>query len=192
MNMKRVLYSGSAAGVLVLVYALSSLILGSAYAQSQPPQPPAMQTGDNTQGQQSQSIDTVLQAIRARFPDALIHEVELMSAGKAYEVRVDAGSGRLLQVEDEDLDDADAHDRGAATRPEPKISPDLVAQAALVHFPGASVRKVELEDEDGLVIYEVELLADGQEHELEVDANSGAVLRGEAEERDEASESGND
>ncbi len=57
-------------------------------------------------------------------------------------------------------------------------------QAALARFPDASVRKAERDNEDGVLIYEVELVAGSQQHEVEIDAGSGSILRIESEERD--------
>ncbi len=157
---------------------------------------PVVSAPANARPQAAPSHASALQAVRSRFPDALIHEVELeneagllvyevelTSAGKAYEVDVDATNARLLKVEDEELDAADSPGQPQVPQAAPSISLEQAVQAALARFPDASVRKVEQDDEDGVRIYEVELVTGGQQHEVEIDAGSGSVLRIESEER---------
>ena len=56
-----------------------------------------------------------------------------------------------------------------------------VIEIALTEVPGEVV-EVEFETEDGIDIYEVEILtADGEEMEVEIDANTGEVLEVEEE-----------
>ncbi len=59
---------------------------------------------------------------------------------------------------------------------------EAVLAVALGRYPGASLLEVELEEEDGRYVYELELLtAGGEVRELEIDARSGAVLQDEVE-----------
>ncbi len=59
---------------------------------------------------------------------------------------------------------------------------EAVLAVVLGRYPGASLLEVELEEEGGRYIYELELLtAGGDVRELEIDARSGAVLQDEAE-----------
>ena len=66
----------------------------------------------------------------------------------------------------------------------PLASTDEVAQAieiALLEVPG-EVQEIELEKEDGMLVYEVEIInADGEEYEVEIAADTGAVIEVEAE-----------
>jgi 3-phytase len=162
------------------------------------PTPTPISTAPAPTGQQSApSHASALQAVRARFPDALIHEleleneaglmvyeVELTSAGKAYEVEVDAANAQILKVEDEELDAADSPGQPRVPQAAPSISLDQAVQAALARFPDARVGKAERDNEDGVLIYEVELVAGSKQHEVEIDAVSGSVLNIESEERD--------
>ena len=55
---------------------------------------------------------------------------------------------------------------------------DMAAASAIAlgAVPG-SVTEAELEDEDGVIVWEMEILAeDGKEYEVTIDANSGSVL----------------
>lgn len=63
-----------------------------------------------------------------------------------------------------------------------KITEDQARQAALAKFPGGSVVKATLEDENGTLIWEVKVTdTNKQEHEVKVDATSGQVLGVQAE-----------
>ncbi len=64
---------------------------------------------------------------------------------------------------------------------------EQVLAIAVGRYPGASILDVELEEEDGRYVYELELLTaadafrEGHVRELEIDARTGAVLQDEAE-----------
>ena len=64
------------------------------------------------------------------------------------------------------------------------IGLDRAREIALAQVPGAaadSVRQLELDQDDGRQIYEVELVFQGWEYELELDAVTGAVIKFESE-----------
>lgn len=57
-----------------------------------------------------------------------------------------------------------------------RVSPDDARAAALGALSGATVTDVDLDDEDGFLVYEVDLWRDGTEFEVTIDAGSGEVL----------------
>lgn len=62
-----------------------------------------------------------------------------------------------------------------------KTTADQAKAAALAQFPGATVNKVELENENGNVVYSVQLTdKSGQGQDVKVDAGNGKVLAVEA------------
>lgn len=66
----------------------------------------------------------------------------------------------------------------AAAQAAPRLAMEDARRIALEHVPGAQVESIEQDDEDGRVVYEVELRdPQGREHELVIDANDGTVLR---------------
>ncbi|MDX5372998.1 MAG: PepSY domain-containing protein [Pseudomonadaceae bacterium] len=74
-------------------------------------------------------------------------------------------------------------DEALRLRQEGVIRPleELMA-AALGRYPGAELLEAELEEEDDVLVYEVELLtADGSVRELELDARDGRILKDELE-----------
>lgn len=68
------------------------------------------------------------------------------------------------------------------------VTPDEAKAAAVKVVPG-TVNKVELDEEDGFVVYEVEVTAaDGTVTEVIIDAGNGSVLAQETEDANEANE----
>ena len=71
------------------------------------------------------------------------------------------------------------------TRPSASSSPSVAttvisrSQAegiALKAVPGGQVRSAELEDEHGVVVWSVDVIKDGLEHELDIDARTGEIV----------------
>jgi len=57
-----------------------------------------------------------------------------------------------------------------------RVTHERAAEIALAALPGATVQDTDLEEEDGFLVYEVDLILDRQEYEAYVDAGSGEVL----------------
>ena len=76
-----------------------------------------------------------------------------------------------------DLDQAEA----LRLRHEGLILPlESLLRQAMERHPGARLLEAELEEEDGIFVYEIELLtADGVARELELDARDGRLLKDE-------------
>ena len=72
-------------------------------------------------------------------------------------------------------------DEGTALQGLAKITADQAKAAALAAVPGTAT-KVELDNEDGSIVYKVEVAsADGKQTDLSIDAGNGAVLSRETE-----------
>jgi uncharacterized membrane protein YkoI len=72
-------------------------------------------------------------------------------------------------------------DEALRLRREGLIQPlEQLLQRAMQRHPGARLLEAELEEDDGLYVYEIELLtADGIARELELDASDGRLLKDE-------------
>ena len=72
-------------------------------------------------------------------------------------------------------------DEALRLRREGLIMPlEALLQRAIERYPGARLLEAELEEDDGIYIYEIELLtADGIARELEIDAHDGRLLKDE-------------
>ena len=64
-------------------------------------------------------------------------------------------------------------------RQEGRIPPlEQLLQPALERYPGAKLLEAELEEEDDVLVYEIELLTtDGVVRELEIDVRNGRILK---------------
>ena len=108
-----------------------------------------------------------------------IYEVEFKARGNEYDVKVDAYTGSVVGYECEPDDDA---------QPQPTNPPaggDLIseAQAKAIAFQRAGVTQaqvtwieIELDRDDGVMIYEIEFRANGREYSAEINAVTGAVI----------------
>ena len=72
-------------------------------------------------------------------------------------------------------------DEALQLRHEGLIMPlEALLQRTMARYPGARLLEAELEEEDGIYVYEIELLtADGVARELELDARDGRLLKDE-------------
>ncbi len=83
-----------------------------------------------------------------------------------------------LEVHARDLD----QDEALRLRREGMIMPlEALMQPAMERYPGARLLEAELEEEDDVYVYEIELLIDGVVRELEISARDGRVLKDEVE-----------
>ncbi len=109
----------------------------------------------------------------------VVYEVDVIARdGTDTEVIVDAGNGKILAQEvDKDADEAKA-DKAEQAKLEKlaKIDANAASKAATDKVPGTA-DKVELDEEDGKVVYEVDVTAkDGTQSEVLVDATNGKIL----------------
>ena len=115
------------------------------------------------------------------------YEVEIRSqTGEEFEYKVDAYTGAILESKREA---ADGTEVSAVQPSQPAFSGDIgYAKAKSIALSHAGVREnkaydmdIELDDEDGRLVYEVEFKSGNMEYAYEIDASSGAVLKHEAE-----------
>jgi hypothetical protein len=80
---------------------------------------------------------------------------------------------KMSDADDDKGDEADDEDDDAEEEEEVALSdvPQKVLDAAKEAVPGSEVEEVEKEVEDGVVMYDVEVVADGDEYEVEVTAD---------------------
>ena len=107
-----------------------------------------------------------------------VYEVEFYTAsGQEYDYEIDAYTAKVLGVDyDAEGYTPNGHDD--------YIGEERARSIALEKIPGANtnhVRKLKLDYNDGRWIYEVEIYYNGMEYEGEIDANTGKVLKWEAE-----------
>ena len=133
------------------------------------------------------ALDSVTAEVDSELDEFPAHyEVELHTAWGEFEYLVDAYTGKVLSGQKDLLATAPVGDETAKpTAPTGDIGHAKAKSIALNHA-GVSENKaydmeIELDDEDGTLVYEVEFKSGGMEYSYEINAATGAVLKHEAE-----------
>lgn len=123
----------------------------------------------------------------------LVYEIEIESDGVEYDLKVDADTGEILKMEKDFRDVDDEDDRNDISEevvvageekvkaPNEKTTKDTfigenkAIEIALAKFPG-KVEDVELDEDDGRYIYEIEIENNDRDAEFEIDAKTGKIL----------------
>lgn len=115
------------------------------------------------------------------------YEVEIKSqTGEEFEYKIDAYTGAILESKREA---ADGTEVPVVQPSKPAASGDIgyaKAKSVALNHAGVSENKaydmeIELDDEDGALVYEVEFKFGGMEYSYEINAATGAILKHEAE-----------
>ena len=119
-----------------------------------------------------QKVDGVVEEIELeREANTAVYEVDIEKDDIDYDLHIDAYSGEVYSVDrDDDGDDDDNFSNYKNV-----ISQDdaiAIAEKAA----NGKVVEIELDEDDGLFKYEVELRTDRGEAEVEIDASTGNVL----------------
>src|SRR5699024_2618625 len=101
------------------------------------------------------------------------YEVEIENQDVEYELDIDAVSGDILKVEEDDNDDD-----GLVTKKDADnlLSIEEAEQIALDRAGGGTVVELELDEDDNRYEYEFEIIVDHQEAEVTLDAITGDIL----------------
>ncbi len=133
------------------------------------------------------ALDSVTAEVDSELDESPAHyEVELHTAWGEFEYLVDAYTGKVLSGQKDLLATAPVGDETAKpTAPTGDIGHAKAKSIALNHA-GVSENKaydmeIELDDEDGTLVYEVEFKFGGMEYSYEINAATGAILKHEAE-----------
>ena len=135
------------------------------------------------------ALDSVTAEVDSELDESPAHyEVELHAAWGEFEYLVDAYTGEVLSGQKNLLATAPVGD--ATAKPSaPSGGADIghaKAKSIALNHAGVSENEaydmeIELDDEDGTLVYEVEFKSGGMEYSYEIDATSGAILKHEAE-----------
>lgn len=109
-------------------------------------------------------------SIRRKYDDGVvIYKVKMKQGNKKYELKFHARTGKLLEYEWEIA-------VKKTKKSETYIGVDKAKSIALKKVPGAVVVKVEFDKDDGVPVYEVELVKDEFEYEIKIHAKTGKIL----------------
>ena len=135
------------------------------------------------------ALDSVTAEVDPELDESPAHyEVELHAAWGEFEYLVDAYTGKVLSGQKDLLATAPAGDETAKPTA-PSGGADIghaKAKAIALNHAGVSENKaydmeIELDDEDGTLVYEVEFKSGNMEYSYEINAATGAILKHEAE-----------
>lgn len=106
-------------------------------------------------------------------------EIEFRANSFEYDYEINAESGKVLSFDKERIDDDDKEEvKAPVIEQTPLISPQKAKQVALKHagVVGASFIKAELDEDDGLYVYNVEFIFENIDYEYEINAVSGKII----------------
>ena len=135
------------------------------------------------------ALDSVTAEVDSELDEFPAHyEVELHTAWGEFEYLVDAYTGKVLSGQKDLLATAPAGDE-AARPTAPSGGADIghaKAKSIALNHAGVSENEaydmeIELDDEDGTLVYEVEFKSSGMEYSYEINAATGAILKHETE-----------
>ena len=135
------------------------------------------------------ALDSVTAEVDSELDESPAHyEVELHTAWGEFEYLVDAYTGKVFSGQKDLL--AAVSTPNATTKPTaPSDGADIghaKAKSIALNHAGLSENQaydmdIELDDEDGKLVYEIEFKSGNMEYDYEIDARTGAILKHEAE-----------
>ena len=143
------------------------------------------------------ALDSVTAEVDPELDESPAHyEVELQTAWGEFEYLVDAYTGKVLSGQKDLLATVSAQNetaRPSGQKPAPSGAAQDIgyakAKSIALNHAGVSESKaydmdIELDEEDGKLVYEVEFKSGGMEYDYEIDAATGTILQQEAEKDD--------
>ena len=140
------------------------------------------------------AVDSVTAEVDPELDESPAHyEVELQTAWGEFEYLVDAYTGKVLSGQKDLLAAVSASNettKPSGQKPAPSGTVQDIgyakAKSIALNHAGVSESKaydmdIELDDEDGTLVYEVEFKSGNMEYDYEIDAASGTILKHEAE-----------
>jgi uncharacterized membrane protein YkoI len=102
-----------------------------------------------------------------------VYEVEIEKNDIDYDLYIDAYSGEIYSVDQDDFDDDNLSNSNQNSK---NIISQADATAIAEKAVNGKVIEIEKGEDDGLIKYEVELKTDRREAEVEIDASTGKVF----------------
>ncbi|MFP4457627.1 MAG: PepSY domain-containing protein [Clostridia bacterium] len=115
--------------------------------------------------------------------EQLAYEIDILNGNKEFELLIDAYSGNVLEYEEEYDDDIDDEDETAGNTDINNSILDIneISKIALRHTGSGVITEINLEEDDGMYVYEVKVETQTGEYEIEIDAASGKIIKIETE-----------
>ncbi len=118
-----------------------------------------------------------------------VYEGEARLDNVEYDFEINATDGSILKWEEDryddydndDYNDHDDNDDDDIVSSQTAIGVDKARQVVLQKLPGATITSIELDEDDGLAVYEGEAVKDGTEYDFKVNAQNGTLISWEKE-----------
>lgn len=126
----------------------------------------------------------VLKAKEDKDDGVVYYDFIIVSDTEKYEVEIDANSGKVLKMEkDDDYVGTTTNPVDGTVTPLPTtdtaISTEQAQQIALERVGGGYLTKTELDldDDDGIKKYEIEIKNGNKEYDVEINADTGEIIK---------------
>ena len=111
-----------------------------------------------------------------------VYDIEMYLDGYEYDLKLNATTGSGISVQKEYKNREVNQLTGSSNLnktdlSEAKLSASEAQTIALQQVPNATVKKIELDEDHGQLIYEIELRKEYTEYDVEIDAITGTVLK---------------
>lgn len=113
-----------------------------------------------------------------------VYEIEVENSKYEVDVTIDANTGEVLSFDQDRRDDVEV-DSSSSSSANVKISLETAKKTALAKLSNSTVTSAELDYDDGLYVYEIEVKNSKYEADVEINANTGKVISFEKERRDD-------
>ena len=99
------------------------------------------------------------------------YEITIYHKGYEYQMEIDAFTGRIKDMDVDELDEDDEQNAQGDF-----IGIERAKEIALSRIGGGYIEAIELEEDDGRWIYEIEVVYNDEDYDLEIDAYTGEIL----------------
>lgn len=115
-----------------------------------------------------------------------VYDIEVENDTYEADVTIDANTGEVLSFDQDRRDDVEVDSSSSSSSSaNVKISLETAKKTALAKLSNSTVTSAELDYDDGLYVYEIEVKNSKYEADVEINANTGKVISFEKERRDD-------
>ena len=126
---------------------------------------------------------TVIRCELYEDDDYYTYGIEIIKDSKEYEIKIDAYTGKVLEFETDDDDDDD--DDYESIQTGKLIGREKAIQIALGLTDSGIVMRFEQYEDDDHYTYGIEIIREGKEYEIEIDAYTGDVMELQSDDNDD-------
>lgn len=112
-----------------------------------------------------------------------VFEIIILDGKNEKEIKIDRRTGKVLKVETKDLS-RDVEDK-LLINAKPKIDLSKAESKVKAKYPKTTIKKLKLEVDDNVLVYEISVIKGNKEIEAELDANTGIFTQEEIETEDD-------